>query len=167
MSEHPIDFCIHLARAVARGQKTLTFKPLTQVERRLRDSGKPVPSPYGVVGDVLWVREPYGLVKGSLVYRADHAEDGWDGAVSLPAGIDIPAAAMTREQARSLLTVQSIEIVDLQTVDERAAHAAGTIPSYGRMTYLSEFKAQWDYTYKRNTWESNPPVWRVAFTKNT
>lgn len=167
MSENPIDFCIHLARAVAQGRKTVTYKPLSQTEIRLGEEGKNVRCPYGTAGDTLWVREPYGLVGDKVVYRADYAADGWDGKVLVPDNVEIQSTAMVRAQARTVLTVQSIDIVNLQTVDEVAAHAAGTIPSYGRTTYLDEFKAQWDYSYVRIPWASDPVVWCVTFTKNT
>lgn len=166
MSELPIDFCIHLARAIAKGQKTRTYKPLSAREQQLRAANQTVPSPYGQVGDVLWVRESYGLINSMVAYRADYAEDGYRGKVTLPDDIEILTALMTREQARSLLGVTAIEIVELQTVDEAAAVAAGTLPSQGRTTYLDEFKTQWNDAYKRQAWDTNPLVWRVNFTAN-
>lgn len=166
MSEYLIDFCIHLARAIAKGQKTATYKPLSQGELRLYAANTIVPSPYGQVGDVLWVREPYGLLNGTVVYRASYTEDGYRAKITLPDDIEIPAVAMTREQARLLLTVTSIDIVHLQVVDEVAAIAAGTLPSQGRTTYLDEFKTQWNDAYRRQSWDTNPLVWRVNFTAN-
>lgn len=166
MSEHSIDFCIHLARAIAKGQKMVTYKPLSQGELRLRSANEAVSSPYGQVGDVLWVREPHGLLEGSVVYRASYAEDGYRGRIALPDDIEVPATAMTREQARMLLAVTAIDIVDLQTVDEAAAVAAGTLPTQDRTTYLDEFKVQWNDAYRRQPWDANPPVWRVTFTVN-
>lgn len=167
MSEYPIDFCTHLARAIAKNQKTRTYKPLSPREQQLHAANQPVPSPYGQIGDVLWVREPYGFLDGKVVYRADYAGDGYRARADLPVDIEITAAAMARPQARSLLVVRSIDIVNLQSVDEAAAVAAGTLPSQGRATYLDEFKTQWDEAYRRQTWESNPRVWQVTFTLGT
>ena len=167
MSEYPIDFCIHLARAIAKKQKTRTYKPLSTREQQLHAAKKEVPSPYGQLADVLWVREPYGLLDGKVVYRADYAEDGYHARADLPVDIEIPATALSREQARSLLTVTAIDIVNLQVVDEAAAIAAGTLPSQGRTTYLDEFKTQWNDAYRRQAWDTNPLVWQVTFTLNT
>lgn len=166
MSELPIDFCIHLARAIAQGQKTRTYKPLSHGDLRLHAANEPAPSPYGQVDDVLWVREPYGLLNGAVVYCASYAEDGYRARIALPDDIKIPAAAMTREQARLLLTVTAVDIIELQTVDEAAADTAGTLPSQGRTTCLDEFKTQWNDAYRRQSWETNPLVWRVTFTAN-
>ncbi len=164
MSENPIDFCLHLARAIAKKQKTRTYKPLSTKEQQLHAAQKTVPSPYGQIGDVLWVREPYGLLNGSVVYLADYASDGYRARANLPTDIEIPAAALTREQARSLLVVTAIDVVRLQVVDEAAAIAAGTLPSQGRTTYLDEFKTQWNDAYRRLTWDENPLVWQVSFS---
>lgn len=166
MSALPIDFCIHLARAIATGQKTRTYKPLSQREQLLHAANAPVPSPYGQVGGVLWVREPYGLLNGTVVYRASYAEDGYRAKITLPDNIEIPAVTMTHAQARLLLTVTAIDIVPLQVVDEEAAVAAGTLPSQGRTSYLDEFKTQWNDAYKRQSWDTNPLVWRMNFTAN-
>jgi hypothetical protein len=167
MSEYPIDFCIHLARAIAKNQKTRTYKPLSAREQQLHAAKQSVSSPYGQIGDVLWVREPYGLLDGKVVYRADYAGDGYRARADLPIDIEISATPMERAQARSLLVVRSIDIVNLQIVDEAAAIAAGTLPSQGRTTYLDEFKTQWNDAYRRQPWESNPLVWQVSFTLKT
>lgn len=166
MSEHQIDFCTHLARAVALGQKTVTYKPLSRGELRQQAAGQPVTSPYGQVGDVLWVREPFSLLNGNVIYQANYAVDGYRGRVTLPDDAETPAVSLTRQQVRLLLTVQTVSIVALQTIDEAAANAAGTLPSSGRTTYLDEFKAQWDEAYRQWPWSANPQCWRVSFTKN-
>jgi len=163
MSEYPIDFCVHLALAVKKRQKTVTYKPLSRTELALQTAGKPVPSPYGQVGDVLWVREPAGDLNGHVAYQCDYMlGDGYRTRVSLPDDF-MSGPPITRDQARLLLTVQAVDIVNLQTVDEVAAKAAGTIPVLGRTTFLDEFKAQWNEAYRLQPWDTNPSVWRVTF----
>ncbi len=167
MTEYPIDFCLHLALAIWKRQKTTTYKPLSQQQIALHAAGKPVPSPYGQLGDMLWVREPWGTDdSGAPLYQANYARDGWNGRVALPADFQGPTGALPRASARSLLTVTAINVVNLQIVDEAAAKAAGTIPTADRTTYLDEFKAQWDNAYPAAlAWSANPLVWRVAFAK--
>ena len=166
ISENPVDFCIHLALAVFKRQKTVTYKPLSRRDQRLRTAGDVVVSPYGQVGDVLWVREPFGFLDGAVVYQASYAQDGYRGRMTLPYDLEVPPVSMVREQARMLLTIQTIDVVTLQSVDEAAAVAAGTIPTQDRTTYLDEFKAQWDEAYRREQWSTNPSVWRMTFTLN-
>jgi hypothetical protein len=165
MAEYPIDFCIHLARAIRRHQKTATYKPLSSQQLAQRTANKPVTPSYGQIGDVLWMREPWGTdANGATLYQADYAMDGWHGKLALPDDFVGPTGMLPRERARSLLTVVTIDIVDLQVVDEAAAKAAGTLPTEDRTTYLDEFKAQWDDAYRKQTWATNPLCWRVTYT---
>lgn len=165
MSEYPVDFCTHLARAVHQRQKTATYKPLSSAQRAQRAAKQPVTSTYGRVGDTLWVREPWGTGDGGVtLYQADFALDGWGARTQLPSSFVGCPGPLSRDRARTLLTVTAIDIVDLQVVDEVAARAAGTIPTQDRTTYLDEFKAQWDDAYLKLTWVTNPLCWRVTYT---
>jgi hypothetical protein len=163
MSENPVDFCNHLALAVKKRQKTVTFKPLNRSQAAAHVAGQSVVCPYGQVGDVLWVREPAGTSNKLLVYQCDYAtRDGYKAPLALPDDFET-VPPIERNQARLLLTVQAISIVALQTVDEAAATLAGTIPSEGRATFLQEFKAQWDEAYRQQAWNTNPLCWRVSY----
>lgn len=163
MAEYPIDFCTHLALAVFKRQKTATYKPLSTRELALHTAGKPVPSPYGHAGDVLWMREAFGTVDSKLAYVANYAMDGYRGRVALPSRFVPSDEDMVREQARLALSVATVDIVSLQGLDEVGAKATGTLPSNGRSTFLDEFKAQWDEAYPRMAWAANPLCWRVTF----
>jgi hypothetical protein len=167
MATYRVDFCTHLARAIRKGQKTVTYKPLTPDEVALHTKAMPVPCPYGQAGDTLWVRESWGtLPNKTIAFEADYAGDGQGAVLKLPVGFIPGNASLTQQQARSILTVKSIDIINLHTITEADAQAAGTLPTHRRTKHLDEFVAQWNAAYPRWPFSSGPLVWKIAFTVN-
>ena len=167
MSESPIKFCTQLARAIAQGTKTLTYKPLTVAEASALAAGKTPKSPYGQPGDVLWVDEPWGTARGKIIHLANCAPDGFRQPVTYPVGYHPGSGPLARANARLLLDVVAIDIVNLQAHNEKSAKATVNAPSEGRTTYLDELKAQWATAYYGpHAWDANPLCWRVKFKQH-
>jgi hypothetical protein len=163
MSQHPITFCTHLARAVKLKQKTRTYKPLSPKEIAARELGDIV-SPYGVVGDTLWVVEPFGYVGDKIVFHADCSGDGYRAPLSLPSGYTPATAGMASTQSRMTLTVTVVSVVSLiESLNEATAKATGTLPTHGRKMFLDEFKRQWNDAYPGKPWASDPLCWCIDF----
>lgn len=140
-------------------------------------------SPYGVPGDVLWVRETFaaGIVEdhvreGSakarpwVRYRADAANadvpKGWRWS---------PAIHMPRPLSRILLEVVSVRVEPLHAITDDDARREGTmepslVPIIGGAVIGGErevFARLWEkINGKRGYgWHANPYVWRVEFKR--
>lgn len=137
--------------------------------------------PYGVPGDVLWVREglqqefttadadtPNGCL---AVYSADGAVVHRDGR---PAGYDwkpskLSARFMPRWAARLRLRVTGVRAERLRDISEADAIAegfgpAGPVTTHGlRPSPRDDFFLYWDLINDRGSLDSNPWVWVVDF----
>jgi hypothetical protein len=166
MSEHPIDFCLHLAAALRQGKKTIAYKTLPAASRAryLNAGAQPAPA-YGVAGDVLWVREPFAISAAGVDFPATRATTKYDTVIAAPSIMPIlPAPQMTRQQAGVLLELVDARVVRLaEDLTEASAIAAGMDPRDGRSP-VEEFIAQWDAAYGEGlAVAKNPPVWRLSF----
>lgn len=139
--------------------------------------------PYGQPGDILWVRETYGInellpyIPEYVVYKTDfNPEDmiAWKWK---------PSIHMPFEAARIFLRIKSVRVERLQDITEKDAISEGikvlnsSIPPnivyqapilnhHGCSFHAkSEFGTLWESINGRGSWRENPWVWVVEFEK--
>lgn len=193
MKERSILFNSEMVRSVLAGRKTQTRRVI-----RHRHHGTPIrylgyiperakhwfmgdcdsfelASPYGKVGDRLWVREAFELVPASA-YRSSDVQQtvdpnqpdqsaiyraGWPLSTS---GLRWrPSIHMPRWASRIQLEVVSVKVQELQSISENDAVAEGVQPR--KRTAVQMFVKLWDSinTARGIPWKSNPWVWVVEF----
>jgi len=140
-----------------------------------------IKSPYGVMNDILWVKEKWAYGEGeywsNLKYYADissdhindeflHGVDKWNSAASMP-----------KEASRIRLRIYSSYIERLQDITEQAAQAEGAKPSFKdefdivhtQPSYRDGFILNiWNAIYNDKNkpefaWGKNPWVWVINF----
>jgi hypothetical protein len=187
--EHPILFNTAMVEAILDGRKTVTRRPV-KYNHMLGDPArwKKLPDvsitgelsgycPYGNVGDHLWVRETFRLVKqdggyqrwrDKKIYKAgnkDLVEWKWK-----------PAIHMPRWVSRIDLEITSIHIEKLHDIDFPGMFAEGFLPCSetwnategNRKQTRVDFANEWDYIYDKNhtvKWNRNPWVWVIEFKR--
>jgi len=143
-----------------------------------------VPSPYGIPGDGLWVKEPFlieevGLGAHNYRYRADDTTRGAGAGDWLQIKGQVfdahnppdeyrwrPSIFMYRFASRIQLEVLSIRVERVQDITEEDAQAEGTdLGPWG--SWRIAFAELWDsINAKRGfSWESNPWCWVVDFKR--
>lgn len=171
--ERPILFSGPMVRAILENKKTMTRRV---VRRTIANRVKAVGSirnfhiqdphvvqacPYGVPGDLLWVREAWALTDQAgdhitdarVVYRATDQDwetmEGWKWR---------PSIFMPRWAARIWLRIVSVRVERLQQITGEDAYREGC-------EYRNDFPALWDeLNAKRGVgWETNPWVWVIEF----
>jgi hypothetical protein len=143
--------------------------------------GKPIRSPYGTVGDRLWVRETwrvfggreyeYQQSKAAVQYRADETEfeqKDWR-----------PSIFMFRWASRITLEITNIRVERLHQMTQADIHAEGGPDHSMQAANIGTKDAEYllDYSWfshlwnkingKKHPWESNPRVWVIEFLKAT
>lgn len=199
MRDRPILFSGPMVRAILAGQKTVTRRVVklprwavpgtierfdvdldgASAERRSDGEYAPIPCPYGVPGDRLWVRETFAEhevddVQGTRAfYRADHA----DGKCQVRPGLALkwtPGIHMPRVVSRITLEVVSVRVERLHAITEEDAIREGVdavsvadVPRNGTLTRRVDQLAQlWErINGERAPWTSNPWVWRIEFRR--
>ena len=201
MKEKPILFNGEMVRAVLGGRKvqtrrTMSPQPKGEVETDktyLREDTEgnliychPVPdtdvldckSPYGKVGDHLWVREiwtdylnkeplSYTLYRADfpLCWDAEDTEHGGDVEIQAEEIKWSPSIHMPRKASRINLEITGIRVERLQEITEEGAKAEGEFT--GVIYGSHSFKDLWDSLYAKRglSWESSPWVWVVEFKR--
>lgn len=177
MDERPILFSGSMVRAILEGRKTNTRRVVKlNYAGRIARSGKQwhvddpaaaLGCPYGQSGDLLWVRETWGLpwhhAQRPYFYRATDEDavgwhpdfDGWK-----------PSIHMPRSASRISLEVAGVRVERVQDISAEDAWAEG-IPHSPDVNPLHEFEELWDsINAKRGFgWDANPLVWVVEFRK--
>lgn len=177
-NEKPIIFNGEMVRAILKGRKTQTRRPIKQTILDRFESLDPddwgcgIPSyetemgqevlltdlcPFGYPGDRLWVRETWAKnpIDGGFVYRATDPDwgiemDNWQWK---------PSIHMKREACRLTLQVSDVRVERIQDISEVLVRKDA-----GIYTNLTEFKKLWDSIYsKKYPWKSNPWVWCISF----
>ena len=134
-----------------------------------------VPSPYGMPGDRLWVREPHADIGCRLTYRAD-TDDGAHCQVKKWT----PAIHMFRRHSRILLEITDVRVERLQDITPAQVTAEG-VSTQGEALWGGEWwvdapdqaieDARKDFadlwTSTGGDWSSNPWVWVVEFKRVT
>lgn len=141
-------------------------------------------SPYGGIGDHLWVRETWGEDVGDVSdptmigYRADNGVAFWDGfrlAMRYEKDLDVlsdpttkwrPSIHMPRWASRITLEVVGVRIERVQDITPMDAINEGCDASKHSMPTLW-FKTLWDsINAKRGYgWDTNPWVWVIEFRR--
>lgn len=131
--------------------------------RDARYVDRPIPCPYGMVGDRLWVRETWAWHPdcGGAIYRA--TDPGWD---DNDYGIKWrPSIFMPRWASRLTLEVVSVRVERVQDISAADKEAEGLHENQGYGP--AAFESLWnEINGKRGYgWEVNPWVWRVEFKR--
>lgn len=193
MKSRPISFNSRMGQAVYEGSKTETRRPVRLVPplgfpypRELKRSGgwvfgehrrkggvwpsqaKPMRSPWGRQGQLLWIQEPYWVNDGDGDQRRRgvamyHGEMGLGGG-SIPGAKLFRPSMMPIILSRATIEVTAIGIEKLSDMSEEAAGREG-------FESVTEFAGIWDKIYggqgpageEPKTFESDPWVWVVKF----
>ncbi len=200
MKARPILFSGPMIRALLEGRKTQTrriVKPqLTHDDSRpfsavhmldgyaVFDGGE-VKCPYGIPGDLLWVRESLDAITGcDAEYAADGTRvgdamgwDRWIGAdYKLPLKA-IPSIHMPRWASRLTLEITDVRVQRLQDISEEDARAEGITDGGCLNCGVSEpcgcsdprpdardaFAWLWHSIHGEESWHANPWVWCISF----
>lgn len=207
MKQHPILFNTAMVRAILDGRKTQTrrkighqptsdkdvhiglFHPKVIDSEGFYRAGNAVlgaystdgewlgKSPYGEIGDQLWIRETWaeaGTMDPSLfIYRADYPNCVPTEYENIPPANEItwkPSIHMPSEASRITLEITNLRIERLQNISEQDAIQEGTIGGHGAIpnyqysaTPLEHFKHIWEST--GGDWNTNPWVWVIEFKR--
>jgi len=191
MTEKPILFSGEMVRAILEGRKTQTRRVITQQpsaklyqymsrnEWYEADGQEPKyhtlrKSPYGVTGDLLWVRETWAQLceadeltgKCDVAYRADDWPEDERGPDYIN-GTWRPSIFMPRWASRITLEVERVRVERVQDIGDDSCEAEGvslanaSIPGYLR----KRFQTLWDSINSKRgfSWSYNPWVWVVYF----
>ena len=196
MKERPILFSGPMVRAILGGNKSQTRRVV-----KLRDFGASecpgydwdfrdrrgqwnslyhedllARCPYGVPGDLLWVRETWAADGDTVAYRADYG-DRFQGAHLQPWH---PSIHMPRRLSRIQLQVEDVDIDCLQAItgadvlaegvgepwNSRGIEAAGGMTAKHESDLRDRFRALWDgINGERAPWAADPWVWVVRFVR--
>jgi hypothetical protein len=192
MKERPIPFRGREVRAIRDGRKTMTRRVVRlRAGESAHEGGdgslhavsnttwgdcieRVIQSPYGVPGDMLWVRETWAEnIDGDVIYRADNgiAEsmiDRWR-----------PSIFMPRWASRLTRRITSIRVERVQEISFADARAEGCDPDF--IEYMQcdnddactgkhngekwHFVRLWDSINADRGfgWDTNPWVWVIGF----
>lgn len=142
MNEKPILFSTPMVKAIMAGEKIVT--------RRVVKNNLPENCPYGEAGTTLWVRETWAVKDGAVIYRADHPNPDsvvWQ-----------PSIFMRKKICRLKLFVNSVWTTKLWNITHDECIAEGCKDR-------DEFQSLWIDINGQKSWEANPLVWVVLFTK--
>lgn len=145
-----------------------------------------IPSPYGMPGDRLWVRETFCPVddrehggnlwydyRATPRYEASHPA-GWDAEPDHPDALKWkPSIHMPRAASRITLEITGVRVERLNRISEYDAEREGCSPSsedeFGNVwtqpQYTYGFRKLWESINGAGSWELNPWVWVVEFER--
>jgi len=140
--------------------------------------------PYGVPGDLLWVRETWARRSEmkAAIYKADEVNAiGAYGAVRWT-----PSIYMPRWASRLTLRITGVRVEQLQDISEADARAEGIAFTLGRDPYASgsaacrwasavhpdrawnsaraAYEELWEHINGPGSWAENPWVWCISFS---
>ncbi len=180
MKERPIIFSTPMVRAILDGRKTMTRRVMKpQPEDYPYHHGLAVyrvakKCPYGVPGDLLWVRETWATTEqagvhpsdAEMVYRATDPDwetmEGWQWR---------PSIFMPRWASRLTLRITSVRAERVQDITEEDARAEGFKDVVGKYARGDEariwFAELWDIINAARGfgWDTNPWVWVIGFER--
>jgi hypothetical protein len=187
MKSRPILFSAPMVRALLDGSKTQTRRvaKLTYAahikeiggHRRWHPTDPDVvaASPYGQVGDQLWVRETFNRTNphgkdGHYFYRADEAHE-------FPGAIWKPSIFMPRAASRITLEITGVRVERLQDISADDCYLEGAdvwahenseklLGDGGKYrSIVQAYKALWESINGAGSWDLNPWVWVIEFKK--
>jgi hypothetical protein len=186
--ETPIIFSTPMVQAILEGGKTMTRRvvkcaPYSGSEEELPTQyiDGNITCPYGQVGDKLWVRETFAVIRDDLFggtrhqqYKADRPYDKYPGdwpedeAKGNPdAPKWKPSIHMPKKYARIWLEITDVRVERLQSIENLDALAEGMHIDWSvENNPIKQFQKLWDsINGKKHPWESNPWVWIIEFKK--
>ncbi|WP_422096847.1 hypothetical protein [Variovorax sp.] len=192
MKERPILFSAPMVRALLDGTKTQTRRvvkpqpdsispdgiPARFFHQRAIGSGYPVQirSPYGQLGDRLWVRETWQAVRGDdrarHICTSPRPDVGWIEYAATPREDEPaykwrPSIHMPRWASRIDLEVTGVRIERLQDISEADARAEGY--DIGPPPCIDDpvrwYRYLWEQLNGAGSWDANPWVWVVMFRR--
>lgn len=136
--------------------------------------------PYGVPGDLLWVRERFAHVAGETLYAADCTEAEREEerklrrefpglAAAYPDGRWKPSIHMPRSLSRITLRITDVRVERLQDISDADAIAEGcpAVSLYDldcdSTPPARHFRSLWESINGPGSWDANPWVWVVEF----
>jgi hypothetical protein len=193
MKERPILFNADMVRAILNGRKTHTRRMVKPQPLWVADPSVPfstpdadpkgvIKSPFGTVGDRLWVKETHWInhAEKLLAYRAD---------MEFPDHMNKskwrPSIHMPRWASRITLDITAVRVERVQDITEEDAMAEGVesvwygnakfwkaygknlLPEGGElvatMAAAQSFRTLWQSIY--GNWDANPWVWVYEFRR--
>lgn len=141
------------------------------------------PCPYGVPGDLLWVRETHAIVgnvdPGWVLYRASGYENecrrhGFDGPPPESETTWKPSIHMPRWASRITLRITDVRVQRLRDISEQDAMAEGVVKrgkwfaiddkgTFDAHTPRLAYSCLWASINGADSWEANPFVWCLTF----
>lgn len=130
-------------------------------------------------GDILWIRETFGITEYGYVFKADFCSPGYD----KPVNGWKPSIHMPKEIARKFLKILSVRIERLQDISMDDSIQEGIIAlsmsnaqiiesgqlylDYSKPTKIlndglspkASFKSLWEKINGKDSWTKNPFVW--------
>lgn len=126
-----------------------------------------IPSPYGEVGDVLWVRESWCK---ATVYQSNNPVELFSYKATRKLPIETkwkPCIHMPKTACRIFLKIKSIRVERLHDISEADAIAEGiTLENLsGDWDHppTAEFQNLWKKINGSDSWDANPWVWVIEF----
>lgn len=181
VKSHPILFSAPMIRAIIDGTKTQTrriVKPMHYPDQLFGEAGKPWWNigglngaenicPYGKPGDRLWVKETFCYVSEGGTLTPAYRADGW---TECPAdnGKWKPSIFCTRAASRITIEITDVRMERLQDITEEDAIAEGTpdnLEAEQGMEMRDSYAALWNRINGHGSWDLNPWVWVISFTK--
>lgn len=124
--------------------------------------------PYGVPGDLIWVKEAFALLGKQTIYRADKLSqtEGYSHVIRNGGRWKSPRF-MPKVAARIWLELTGVRVERLQNIRAGDVIREGFFDQEGLGRSKAAFSAIWDeLNAKRGfPWESNPWVWVLEFRR--
>lgn len=159
-------FNSEMVRALLEGRKTQTRRPIKEKIFGFNGSagGKPcglpmkkdgslIKSPYGKIGDIIWVRETCAVSTPYLIYKADQPyfepDNGWT-----------PSIHMPRKASRIDLEITNVRVERIQDITMGEVQKEGV--QFDVIKWPYTFDRLWNSIYP-GSWERNDWVWVYDF----
>lgn len=150
--ELPLPVSAACASAILAGRKSMA---------RYIAGRPPGDCPFGKVGDLLWVAEPWANVDGTIHFKAvaPAPDVAWQSSRSMP-----------REITRVVVRLVASRLERLQDISTSDVAAEGDLRSEGSSsvsTPIEGFARWWDSTHRTpgTQWADNPIVWALTFER--
>ena len=197
MKSRPILFSAPMVRALLDGSKTQTRRVVKPQPDCIKAGqpyttaglpSTPISSPFGQVGDQLWVRETWGVLHEHFIdspleptfWRADYSDadlaEQKAGTLWLPRWRS--SIHMFRNRSRITLEITNVRVERLQDISEADCIAEGIEKTnnefwstYGAAdvdgTYSpkTSYRRLWESINGPGSWDLNPWVWVIEFKK--
>jgi hypothetical protein len=166
--ERPIQFVGPMVCAILDGSKTQTRRPIVpepdairRIKRQpqpLRD-GEIMACKFGQVGNRLWLRERWAMLRAGKQERAIFAADKTVADVRWQ-----PSFTMPRSACRVVLEIVSLRIERLTNITRDDARREGCPQDRRFADPIDWFRELWDgLAQPQHAWANNPWVWVIGF----